>query len=62
MSRKHKGWIVLASFIALLLAGCRCDNSVIPTFYGIAERFMWERVALQGLVVLLLIAAVVLLN
>ena len=28
----------------------------------LAERFMWERVALQGLVVLLLIAAVVLLN
>jgi hypothetical protein len=27
-----------------------------------AERFMWERVALQGLVVLLLLAAVVLLN
>jgi hypothetical protein len=27
-----------------------------------AERFMWERVALQGLVVLLLLAAAVLLN
>ena len=27
-----------------------------------AEKFMWERVALQGLVVLMLIAAVVLLN
>lgn len=27
-----------------------------------AEKFMWERVALQGLVILLLIAAAVLLN
>ncbi len=37
MSRKQLRWLILAVFIALLLAGCRCDNSVIPTFYGIAD-------------------------
>ncbi len=33
----RKCWTVLAFSIALLLAGCRCDNSVIPTFYGIGD-------------------------
>ena len=37
MSKKTKYWLVLALFISLFLAGCRCDNSVIPTYFGIGD-------------------------
>jgi hypothetical protein len=37
MSIKRTRWLILALFIALLLAGCRCDNSLIPTYYGIGD-------------------------
>lgn len=37
MSFKKNRWFVLALFITLLLAGCRCDNSVIPTYFGIGD-------------------------
>jgi len=37
MSSKTNRWLILALFIALFLAGCRCDNSVIPTYYGIGD-------------------------
>ncbi len=34
---KKQPWLLLALMAALLLAGCRCDNSVIPTYFGIAD-------------------------
>jgi len=37
MSPKRTRWFVLALFITTLLAGCRCDNSVIPTYFGIGD-------------------------
>jgi len=37
MSSKTKHRLILAIFITILLAGCRCDNSVIPTYYGIGD-------------------------
>jgi hypothetical protein len=37
MSFKKNRWFILVLFVFLLLAGCRCDNSVIPTFYGIGD-------------------------
>jgi len=37
MFKERKIWLVLALFITLFLAGCRCDNSVIPTYFGIGD-------------------------
>ena len=37
MSIKKTRWLVLSLLITMLLAGCRCDNSVIPTFIGILD-------------------------
>jgi hypothetical protein len=37
MSSKTKHRLILAVFITILLAGCRCDNSLIPTYFGIAD-------------------------
>jgi hypothetical protein len=37
MSTKKLRWFLLSILILLFLAGCRCDNSVIPTYYGIGD-------------------------
>ena len=37
MSEKSKLYLILGLLLALFLTGCRCDNSVIPTFFGIAD-------------------------
>ena len=37
MSIKKTRWLVLSLLIIMLLAGCRCDNSMIPTFIGILD-------------------------
>ncbi len=37
MSTKRLRWFLISIFVLLFLAGCRCDNSVIPTYYGIGD-------------------------
>jgi hypothetical protein len=37
MTKKTKRWLILGLFFALFLSGCRCDNSVIPAYFGIGD-------------------------
>lgn len=58
-------WLIIGALIAtLVVLGLGLRSMARGGDYDRehAEKFMWERVALQGLVVVLLIAAAVLLN
>ena len=37
MPTKNIRMLILVLFVGLILAGCRCDNSVIPTYFGIGD-------------------------
>lgn len=58
-------WLIIGALIAtLIVLGLGLRSMARGGEYDRehAEKFMWERVALQGLVVVLLIAAALLLN
>ena len=58
-------WLIIAALVAtLIVLGLGLRSMARGGDYDRehAEKFMWERVALQALVVVLLIAAAVLLN